>query len=267
MKPIHWYLKAFKNPRKAFWVLFAPLINRINDDELFIKVKWRLTMDYPLNLKEPITFNEKVNWLKLYDRKPEYTLMVDKYRVKDYIADKIGHQYIIPTIGVWDNPDDVDFNALPKQFVLKCNHNSGRGMIICKDKGSLDIEQARFVLRSGIKEDYYRYNREWPYKNVPRKIIAEKYMEDDEYKYLRDFKFFCFNGIVRALFIATNRHLGDHETRFDFFDENFNHTISVVELEKHGDKPKVDEIEKTGMSLEDFYMSVISKKEENNEQN
>lgn len=219
-------LKGLCNPKKGFWVLFEHLFLKIKDDRKFIECKWRFTMSYPLNLDAPISYNEKQNWLKLYDRKPEYTMMVDKYLVKSYVAKIIGEEYIIPTLGVWDTPDEIDFSTLPNQFVLKCNHNSGKGMFICKDKSSLsqkDINGVRANLRIGLSEDYYKNNREWPYKNVSRKILAEQFMEDEQTKELRDYKFFCFDGEVKCLFIATNRGKGEHETFFDFYDSDFNH--------------------------------------------
>lgn len=216
-------IKGLKNPKYSLWVLLGRYFRRIKSDESYIKWKWRFTMDYPLNLDHPTTYNEKQNWLKLHDRKPEYTMMVDKYLVKQYVASIIGEQYIIPTLGVWDSPEEIDFASLPTQFVLKCNHNSGVGMCICKNKELLDIAKVKESLQKGLSEDYYIYNREWPYKNVRRRIIAEQYMEDYESGELRDYKFFCFNGDVKCLFIATNRAKGDHETRFDFFDTEFNH--------------------------------------------
>lgn len=193
---------------------------RIINDEAYIKCVWRTRMDYPLNLKSPRTFNEKLQWMKLNDRRPIYTVMVDKYAVKQFVAGIIGEEYIIPTLGVWDKPEDIQWELLPNQFVLKCTHNSG-GIIICKDKTMLDIEYASNKLKKSFKQDYYLAGREWPYKNVPRRIIAEQYMED-EYGELRDYKFFCFNGQVKALFIASERQSRE-EPYFDFFDENFNH--------------------------------------------
>jgi hypothetical protein len=175
-----------------------------------------------LNWKNPLTFSEKIQWLKLYDRRPEYTIMVDKVKAKEYVASVLGKEYIIPTLGVWNNPDEIDFESLPERFVLKCNHNSGLGMYICKDKSKMDVERVKEDLRKGLKENYFIGNREWPYKNVPRRILAEQYMED-EYGELRDYKWFCFDGEVKALFIATDRSKGNHATRFDFFDDNFNH--------------------------------------------
>lgn len=189
-------------------------------DKQYLKLRYKRTFGKKLNLDNPQTFNEKLQWLKLYDRRPEYTIMVDKYAVKKYVADKIGEEYIIPTLGVWDNPDDIDFDALPSRFVLKCNHNSGLGMCICKDKSKLDIEKVRSELRRGLAQDYYLTGREWPYKNVPRKIIAEKYMEDAKEDVIRDYKWFCFDGKPQFMYISND---GAEHSTTDFFDMEFNH--------------------------------------------
>ena len=176
-------------------------------------------MNYPLNLSNPRTFNEKLQWLKLYDRKPIYTLMVDKYAVKKYVADIIGEKYIIPTLGVWDKPEDIDWDALPYQFVLKCTHDSG-GIVICRNKDILDKKSAMEKLRESLKSDYYLAGREWPYKNVPRRIIAEKYMDDGTGE-LNDYKFMCYNGVCKNLFVCTGR--AENDLKVDFFDLEWNH--------------------------------------------
>ena len=192
-------------------------------DKMFLKLLFRVRMGKKLDLKNPKTFSEKLQWLKLYDRKPEYTIMVDKYEAKKYVADIIGEEYIIPTLGVWDSVDEIDFDKLPEKFALKCTHNSGKGMYICKDKSKMNKEAVKEGLRSGLKQNYYLSNREWPYKDVKPRIIAEQYMEDVETAELRDYKFFCFGGEAKALFIATDRAKEDTETKFDFFDMDFNH--------------------------------------------
>jgi len=191
-------------------------------DDIYLKIFFRLYLHKHLNLDNPSSFNEKVQWLKLYDRKPIYTTMVCKYEVKDYIKNIIGEEYIIPTLGVWNNVDDIDFDSLPNQFVLKCTHDSG-GLIICKDKSKLDIKAAKKKLRKCLRTNYYRTSKEWPYKNVKRRIIAEKYMVDESGYELKDYKFFCFDGKIKALFIATDRGKDSEETKFDFFDADFNH--------------------------------------------
>lgn len=191
------------------------------DDKKFIEKMFKVTMKYPLNLENPKTFNEKLQWLKLYNRNPLYTKLVDKYKVRDYISEKIGEEYLIPLIGVWDDPDDIDFDSLPNQFVLKCNHNSGLGMYICKDKKNIDVQKVKKELRKGLKQDYYLTGREWPYKNVPRKVIAEKYMvNDSNTDEFTDYKFFCFNGYVDCVMVCLDRSSGN--PKFYFFDKDWN---------------------------------------------
>lgn len=173
-------------------------------DLQFISQKYTIALGRKLNLNNPTTFNEKLQYLKLYDRRPEYTVMADKYLVKEYVSEKVGQQCIIPTIGVWDDPDGIDFDALPERFVLKCNHNSGLGMYICRNKADMDVKAVRRGLRKGLKQDYYLTGREWPYKNIPRKILAEQYMEDASGG-LVDYKVHCFNGEPRFILVCSDR--------------------------------------------------------------
>lgn len=179
-------------------------------------------MGKKLDLENPKTFNEKIQWLKLYDRKPLYTKMVDKYEAKKYVAELIGEEYIIPTLGVWDRFEDIDFDALPNQFVLKCTHDSG-GLVICRDKTQFDKDAAKSKIKKCMKRNYYLHAREWPYKNVRPRIIAEKYMEDAETQELRDYKFFCFNGIPKIMFVSSERQSRKEEVKIDFFDMDYNH--------------------------------------------
>lgn len=204
--------------RSKIRVFLLQKISRCYSDEKFLKRLFKLSMGYELNLDNPQTFNEKLQWLKLYNRKPEYTQMVDKVGAKEYVANIIGEEYIIPTIGVWDKFEDIDFDKLPSQFVLKCTHDSG-GLVICRDKSKLNIDAARKKINKSLKKNYFYENREWPYKNVKPRIIAEKYMcVDDDSIHLKednavntqtlqakfgllDYKFMCFNGIVKAMFL------------------------------------------------------------------
>lgn len=189
-------------------------------DELYLKVKFRQLMGKKLNLKNPQTFSEKLQWLKLYNRRPEYTTMVDKYAAKDYVAKIIGEEYIIPTLGVWDRPENIEWDKLPNQFVLKCTHDSG-GLVICRDKSNLDKEAAVTKLHKTLKQNYFRKWREWPYKNVPRRIIAEKYIEPTpDLKDLLDYKFFCFNGEPQYCQVISGRNT---KMCCDFFDKDWNH--------------------------------------------
>ena len=192
------------------------------DPEKYVPKMFFKRVNYKLNLDNPQTYNEKLQWLKLYDHNPLYTTLVDKYEVKQYVADKIGPQYVIPTLGVWDSVKDIDFDKLPNQFVLKCTHDSG-GLVICKDKSKLNIAKAKRVLRKSLRRNFYYMGFEWPYKNVKPRIVAEEYMEDTKTKELRDYKFFCFDGEVKALFIATERQKEGEDVKFDFFDADFNH--------------------------------------------
>ena len=190
--------------------------------KMWISYRFKKKMGYPMDWKNPKTYSQKLQWLKVYDKNPLYTTLVDKYEVKKYIAEKIGEEYVIPTLGVWDSFDEIDFDALPDQFVLKCTHDSG-GLIICRDKSKLDIESARKMFKMCLSRNPYDVSREWPYKNVVPRIIAEAYMEDEKTAELRDYKFFAFDGEVKALFIASERASETEETKFDFFDADFNH--------------------------------------------
>ena len=206
----YFFLRVFSRAMSAGWT-------NCLSDKLFLKMYWYLKRGERLNLKQPKTFNEKLQWLKLYDRKPEYSRMVDKYEAKKYVAERIGEEYIIPTLGVWDSFEEIDFDKLPEQFVLKCTHDSG-GLVICRDKAKLDKKKARAKIESSLKRNYYWRNREWPYKNVKPRILAEVYMEDEtETAGLTDYKFFCFNGVPKMLYASQG--LEDHATaRISFFD-------------------------------------------------
>lgn len=183
-------------------------------DDKYLVMEYKAVMGKELNLNAPKSFNEKMQWLKLYDRNPEYPIMVDKAEVKDYVAKRIGAEHIIETVGVWDSFDAIDFDRLPERFVLKCTHDSG-GLVICKDKGSFDKEKARKKLEKCLKNNYYYMSREWPYKSVKPRIIAEEYMEDPKLAELRDYKFFCFNGKPKCFKIDFDRFI---EHRANYYD-------------------------------------------------
>ena len=200
--------------------------NKIADDE-YLKKKFYAKMGYKLDLSNPKTFNEKMQWLKLYDRNLDYVKMVDKYEVKEYVASVIGKKYIIPTIAYWDNIDDIDWNSLPNKFVLKVTHDSG-GIIICKDKNCFDVNKAVHILKKSIKRDYYMLHREWPYKDVPKRVIAEKYMSEKNSDNLTDYKFMCFNGICKCIFTCTDRYSKDG-LKVTFYDTKWN----ILPFERH----------------------------------
>lgn len=170
-------------------------------DKQYLKLMYAVATGNKLNLSNPKTFNEKIQWLKLYDRQPEYTTMVDKYEAKRYVEGVLGANHIIPTLGVWNRFDDIDFDALPRQFVLKCTHDSG-GLVICRNKDALDKDAARKKIEKSLNRNYFRHGREWPYKHVKPRILAEAYMEDGHGTGLRDYKFFCFHGEPKLIYVS-----------------------------------------------------------------
>ena len=193
-------------------------------DKLYLSLRYRCKMGQWINWNTPKTFAEKLQWLKVYNRRPEYTMMVDKYAVKDYVANIIGDKYIIPTIGVWDTPEDISWDSLPNQFVLKTTQGGGGGgVVICRDKATLDKEEAIKILKESLRLDLYSSLREWPYKNVQRRVLAEMYIEPSQSVGsgdLPDYKFFCFNGI--PLYCQVIRDRSGMET-IDFYDMNWKH--------------------------------------------
>lgn len=216
-----------KDEKKNFFLkLFLFLDNRgvfsFLQDKIYLKIMFRIRMREKLNLRTPKTFNEKLQWLKLYDRQAQYTDMVDKYEVKRYVANKIGDKYIIPTLGIWDKFEEIDFKKLPLTFVLKCTHDSG-GIVICQDKRNFDIDAAREKINQCLKINYYKHGREWPYKDVKPRILAEKYMTDYntlEPNGLIDYKFYCFNGEPLYLYVSDN--LNNHDlAHISFLDMNY----------------------------------------------
>lgn len=230
--------KFLENPWRIFNVFAARGRFRWMPDDLYLRLCYRASLGKKLDLKNPQTYTEKLQWLKLHNRKPEYSIMVDKYRVRDYIREQLGEEYLIPLLGVWNDPDEINFDELPDKFVLKCNHNSGLGMCICKDKSKLDIPKVKEELRKGLDQNYYLTGREWPYKEVPRKIICEKYMTDSlgecqavDNRGLTDYKFFCFDGTAKVIMVASDRFSGKR-THFDYFDREYTHLPMIL-----GDPP------------------------------
>jgi hypothetical protein len=196
------------------------LLNWLSDSS-YLKIRFWLKMGKKLELNNPKTFNEKLQFLKLHDRNPKYTEMVDKYEVREYIKNELGEEYLIPILAVYDKFEDINFEELPEQFVLKCTHDSG-GLVVCTDKSKLDIEAARNKINKCLEQNYYYRGREYPYKNVVPRIICEKYMvEDDLGTGLKDYKFMCFNGEVKCSFICLNRNSVEG-LNIDFYDVNWN---------------------------------------------
>lgn len=199
--------RLIENPYRIFSVLAAHHCFNNMSDKTYLSMMFRALVGRKLNWDNPSTYNEKLQWLKIYDRKPFYTTIVDKYAVRPYIEQIIGKEYLIPLLGVWNNAMDIDFSQLPQQFVLKCNHNSGNGMCICTDKNKLDVQRVIENLEKGLKENYYLSSREWPYKNVKRKIIAEAFIGEDG-KVPLDYKLYCFDGKVDSIMVCVGRDVG-----------------------------------------------------------
>lgn len=229
--------RIMKNP----YLLLAKMIKgraHFLSDEIYLRIIYRACFGKRLNLSNPQTFNEKLQWLKIHDRNPLYSELVDKYEVKKKVSELAGEEYIIPTLGVWDSFEDICFEQLPNKFVLKCTHDSG-GLVIVKDKNTMDVNAAKTKINKALKRNFFWESREWPYKNVKPRIIAEQYIEaplDD----LKDFKFFCFNGEPTYLYVASDRNKVGTDVKFDYFDMNFNrlkmrqthHETSSYEIKK-----------------------------------
>lgn len=214
-------MHLFKNKPGEFKASIIKLIAPLLSDRTYLSKIFYYRMGQKINWDAPVTYNEKLQWLKLNDRNPKYTTLVDKYEVKSHVIQIIGKEHVAKTIGVWEKLEEIDFSNLPQQFVLKTTHGGGNcGVIICKDKSKLDICKIKKTLRQALKQNLYRDSREWPYKNIRRRIIAEEYLEDLTTGELRDYKFFCFNGKVKALFVATERQTRK-EPFFNFFDRNY----------------------------------------------
>lgn len=218
-------------------------------DEEFLRRKFKACLGVELDLGNPRTFNEKLQWLKLYDRNPQYTEMVDKYEVKNYVSRCIGEEYIIPTLGVWDSFDEINFDELPDKFVLKCTHDSG-GLVIVKDKSQLDKSVAKRKIEKSIKKNYFYAGREWPYKDVRPRIIAEQYMENNG-EDLVDYKIHNFNGVPKIILVCRDRFKESGITE-DFYSENWVHLDvrrpgvpnAEVELEQPEELKKMLELAK-----------------------
>lgn len=198
-------------------------LGKLIPDRIWIQMKYYKAFGRFCDMKNPKTYNEKLQWLKLNNRRPEYSVMVDKFEMKRFVSERIGTEYVIPSIGgPWNTVEEIELGSLPEQFVLKTTHDCG-GVVICKDKSKFDFNTACEFLNKHLHNNYYLAHREWPYKNVRPRIFAEQYMEDESGYGLRDYKWFCFDGEPKALYVASERSNENTETKFDFFDAEFNH--------------------------------------------
>ena len=221
------------SPAAKGWLDWVP-------DSLYLKLLYRVIMGRKLNLKNPKEYNEKLQWLKLNDRKPEYAIMVDKYEVRGYIAELLGEQYLIPCLGIYDSVEDIDIDALPDKFVLKCTHDSG-SVEICKDKSCYDMEGAKHRLSQAMKRNYYATYREWPYKYVKPRIIAEGYLEGDEGD-LKDYKVMCFNGEAKIIEVHENRFVEGKVHTQTYYDREWEIVpltqVETVTVDKPSERPR-----------------------------
>lgn len=208
-------------------------------DKLYLSICFKAVFNRKISWENPVSFNEKLQWLKIYNRQNTYTILVDKYEVKKYVADIIGNEYIIPTLGVWERFEDIDFEVLPEKFVLKCTHDSG-GIVLCKNKSQLDIDKVKEKLESNLKHNFFYNGREWPYKNVKPRIVAEKYLEVDDLEDLKDYKLMCFNGEVKCSLVCSDRYTASG-LKIVFYDRNWNKLPFVIKdpmYEGEIDKPQ-----------------------------
>ncbi|MDT2865744.1 ATP-grasp fold amidoligase family protein [Vagococcus carniphilus] len=211
-------LKALREPYyTCMYALYLGNFNKMSDKK-YLEMEFKHRMKKVLDLENPITFNEKLQWLKLYDRNPQYTSLVDKYEVRKFVEEKIGEEYLIPLLGVWTDFSDINFEKLPNKFVLKTTHDSG-GVVICQNKQELDIDKAKEKINKSLKNNYFYAGREWPYKNVKPKIICEELLETDNGELPNDYKFSCFNGSVDNVMVAIERNTG--KPKFYFFDNEW----------------------------------------------
>lgn len=220
---------VFKNPNSIL-IKGLCFISPILSDKLYLKLLFPLKTGYPLNLKNPQSYNEKLQWLKLYYRDPILPKLVDKYEYKSFVHEKVGEQYNVKNFGVWNSFEEIDFKELPNQFVLKTTHDQG-GVIICKDKKSFDLDAARKKMTRHLKRNLFYLMREWPYKYVKPRIIAEELLIDNEKGDLWDYKFYCFDGEPEFMYISMGRQ--DRHVPLYYFDKDFNY----LDVERPNHKP------------------------------
>lgn len=236
------YIRMLTEKRFRFSMLSKLGLYNWMSDEAYIRKRYAYELGHVLNLENPVTYNEKLQWLKLNDRRSVYASMVDKLEMKAFVEQRVGSGFVIPVIGgPWDSFADIDFERLPQQFVLKTTHDCG-GVLVCKNKKEFDFVYARKFINKHLKSKYYLTCREWPYKQVKPRIFAEAYITDSkqmaETEQLTDYKFFCFDGIPKAMFVATDRADPTTETKFDFYDMNFRH-LPIVQGHPNSEKELV----------------------------
>ena len=222
-RPFYNAVKSLLHDRRHFVAALCVRVSFLFSDETYLKLMHRLKFQRHLDLNNPVTYNDKLQWLKLYYHRPEFVVMADKVAVKQIVADTLGNEYVVPLLGIWNMAEDIEWDRLPDKFVLKTNHDGGNfGIVICKDKAIFNKRKAIKRLNRSLRRNTFLLGREWPYKNISRKVFAEEYMEDFDTQGLLDYKFLCFGGKVRMLYVASERQ-SSTDVKFDYFDENYNH--------------------------------------------
>ena len=229
MKIIQRKIKTVIKDPSSILVVGLQIISPILSDKYYLKMLFPLRTGYKLDLDNPQTYNAKLQWLKLNYRRDEMTKMVDKYEAKEFAREIIGDEYIIENYGIWNSFNEIDFNILPNQFVLKTTHDQG-GVILVRDKSVLDQKMAQRKLEKHLKRKHYYLGREWPYKNVKPRILAEKFLSYDNKTRPNDYKLYCFNGEPKVLLIATDRET--LKPKFNYFDLDF----KPIDLQQGGER-------------------------------
>lgn len=233
-RPLYNAIHSLIHNPKHFLAAILYRIGGCLSDEIYLRWIYYLETGNKLDLQNPKRYNEKVQWIKLYDHNPLYTEMADKYRVKELVSEKVGEEYVAKCLGVWDRAEEIEWDSLPDRFVLKTTHDGGNnGVFIVRDKQKADREKIIRGVNESLHRDTFKIGREWPYKDIPRRVFAEEYLEDASGE-LRDYKFFCFDGNVKYLFIATERQSGG-EVKFNYFDADFN-DLGIVQHHPMSDK-------------------------------
>ena len=212
------YQNIFERIGHFFKKIFLIVLRKCTSDEIYIRVRFLLQYNRLINLKKPDTFFAKINWLKLYDRNPFYTQLVDKYEVRQHIKEKIGKEYLIPLLGIYENVEEINFNSLPNSFVLKATHGAAWN-IICHNKSEFDINKSKKVMNSWLKSNFYELWGEYVYKNVAPRLICEELLSNENEPSLIDYKFHCFHGLPTYIQIDRNRF---QNHTLDFYDLEWN---------------------------------------------
>lgn len=226
-----------RKPEKIIAALGSRDLLNFLDDKIYLEHLYEATLGKKLNIEKPKTFNEKLQWLKLYDRKPEYTQLVDKYKVREYVRDSIGSEHLIPLLAVVNEFEQINFEKLPAQFVIKTTHDSG-GVVVCRDKGSINLQNAKYKINKSLKNNYYYRAREWPYKDVKPRIIIEELLTDKSGRSLNDYKILCFNGEPKIIQVMSDR------TENDFYLNHYDIEWNEIDIQRKNRQKNPKPIEK-----------------------